>query len=458
MEIVVSKDTQIHNAPEFFKQEVRQSLTLKNPVFLEAERMNRWTGKIPEHIKCFKDDMLDGRLYVPRGFTRTVASMAKEYFVPFKCVDNTRSLPEVDFHFNGTLRPYQQTAADAAMQRRYGVIQLPTGGGKTVVALYIISQRRQPALIIVHTKELLNQWIQRIHTFLGIPKEEIGIIGNGKKLIGEMITVACVQTLYKCADEVSQHIGFLIVDEAHRTPSRVFTQAVTAFDSKFMLGLSATAFRRDGLDNLIFWHLGDLVYSMEQQDLTDNGAILPFRVKWVQTEYETDLDPSTQYTAVLSELAQDYQRNRLICRHAANQVANGGGIPMVLSDRKQHCRDIADIMKTQHGIDATVLTGDLPKKKREQVVDRLNNGDCDALVSTTQLLSEGFDCPSLGTVLLATPIKFKGRLIQSIGRALRPAEGQTHAEVIDFADSKVPVLRHSAKKRRQVYRDLNAID
>ena len=344
------------------------------------------------------------------------------------------------------------------MKRRFGVAQMPTGAGKTVVALYIIAQRKQPALIIVHTKELLSQWIERIHTFLGLPKKEIGVIGNGHKRIGDKITVACVQSLYKCAHDVSQHIGFLIVDEAHRTPSRVFTQAVTAFDSKHMLGLSATAYRRDKLDSLINWYLGDKVHSVEQSELTGNGAILPFKVKWVKTKYETFLDPSSQYTAMLSELTQDYDRNRLICREAADQASNGGGIPMILSDRKQHCRDIAKILARDHGITPTILTGDLSKKKREQVVAKLNGGDCKMLISTTQLLSEGFDCPSLGTVLLATPIKFKGRLIQSIGRVLRPSPGQTHAMVIDFEDAQVGVLKHSAKQRLKVYRDLNAIE
>ena len=456
MEIIVSNKTHLCDVPQGLERDIRRKLTLKNPAFADAEKMGRWTGDLEEYLS-FYENPAHGVLIVPRGFTRAVATMADQHNVPFECVDNTRELPPVEFTFTGQLRGYQDRAATAILKRRFGVAQMPTGAGKTIAALYIIAMRGQPTLIIIHTKELLNQWVDRIHTFLGIPKEEIGIIGNGQKRVGAKITVATVQSLYKCANEVSQNVGFCIVDEAHRTPSRVSTEAVTGFDSRYMLGLTATAYRRDGLDNLISWHLGERVHSVAQSELTDNGAILPFRVKWVKTKYETDLDPSSQYTAMLSELTQDYERNRLICREAAGQAGNGG-IPMILSDRKQHCRDIAKILNRDHGITPTILTGDLSKKKREQVVAKLNGGDCEMLISITQLLSEGFDCPSLGTVLLATPIKFKGRLIQSIGRVLRPSPGQSHATVIDFEDAQVGVLKHSAKQRLKVYKDLNAIE
>ena len=112
------------------------------------------------------------------------------------------------------------------------------------MALYILAQRKQPALIIVHTADLARQWSERIESFLNIPVKEIGRIGGGKKKIGEKITVALVQSLYKCAETVAPQVGHLIVDECHRTPSRTFTDAVTEFDARYMLGLSATPWRR----------------------------------------------------------------------------------------------------------------------------------------------------------------------------------------------------------------------
>jgi superfamily II DNA or RNA helicase len=189
--------------------------------------MGRWNGETSEYLK-FYDFAENGGMIIPRGFISQLICLCRRHNVIFEIVDRRRILPEVDFTFFGRLRPFQEQAVDAMLAKDFSTFSAPTGSGKTVMALYIIAARRQPALIVVHTKELLNQWISRIETFLGIPADGIGIIGAGKKTIGSWITVALVQSLYKCAHEVSQHIGHLIVDECHRAPSRTFTEAVTA--------------------------------------------------------------------------------------------------------------------------------------------------------------------------------------------------------------------------------------
>jgi len=456
MKIIVSNKTTIIDAPSSLEREIWGRLTIENPAYLAAEKRGRWTGDIDQRL-CLYDQPDTGVLEVPRGFTNAIAKMANQNGISFQLEDQTRCMDPVDFHFHGTLRGYQQQAASAAQERRFGVVSLATAAGKTVLTLYIIAERKQPALVVVHTKALLKQWIDRAHEFLGIPVEEIGIIGDGQKRIGDRITIAMVQTLYKCKDDVAPVIGHLVVDECHRCPSKIFTEAVTAFDSKYMLGLTATAFRRDGLTKLIYWHLGDRVHTIDRKELTDTGAILPFGVKWVKTDFTTSLDPSGQYSAMLSELTQDLERNRLVCREAAAQVKTSPGIVLALSDRKEHCRLIAEVLDRDHGIAPTILTGDLSTKARERVEAKLKNGDCRVLVATGQLIGEGFDLPALGAVVLATPIRFEGRLIQFIGRALRPSTGQGHATVVDFLDVNVGVLESSARKRLAVYRNQGAI-
>ncbi len=193
-------------------------------------------------------------LVIPRGYARQLILLCRHYDIPYQIEDQRRVLAEADFKFNGQLKSFQEKAVRVMLSKDFGTLSAPTASGKTVMALYMIAQRRQPALIVAHTKELAFQWVNRIGDFLGIPEKDVGFIGGGKKDIGEKITVALVQTLYKCADEVARHIGYLIVDECHRSPSRTFTEAVTAFDSKYMLGLSATPWRRDKLSVLIFWH------------------------------------------------------------------------------------------------------------------------------------------------------------------------------------------------------------
>ena len=449
MRAQISNKILLQDVPPSFGRLLTERLTLLNPKWADNQKMGRWQGSTPKFLKFYT--WTDNGLLVPRGMVNRVVELAERHKVPhITLTDKTRALPEVDFQFIGSLRPYQKKAANAIATQNQGVFHAPTGSGKTVVSLAVIAERRQPALIVVHTKELMNQWVDRVHSFLGIPVDEIGIIGGGKMKVGERITVAMIQSLYKCAHEVSQHVGFLICDEVHRAPSRTFTEAASAFDSKFTLGLSATPYRRDGLTKLINFYFGDQVAAVDQKALTESGAILPFVVKWVKTEFKTDLDASSQYSAMLSELTQDAVRNRLVCSEAAGQVKAGEGIPLVISDRKAHCQAIAGFLGSIHGIRATVLTGDLSGKQREQVVARLNAGNCQCLVATGALIGEGFDLPALGAVILATPIRFKGR-------ALRPSPGQDMAVVIDFMDSKVGVLKASARARAQVYRSRGAL-
>lgn len=245
-------------------------------------------------------------------------------------------------------------------------------------------------------------------------------------------------------------VGYLIVDECHRTPSRTFTEAVTAFDSKYMLGLSATPWRRDGLSRLIYWHLGDVVHEIKSEELIETGDILPAEVVIKETDFNTLLDPSEEYSRMLSELTKDGKRNLQIVQDIISEANNGGGICLVLSDRKAHCETFKALL-SGHGVKAELLTGEVSNKDREAIVDRLNNGHIKVLIATGQLIGEGFDCKGLSTLFLTTPIKFSGRVIQYLGRVLRPAPGKDKAKVYDYIDHRVGVLRAAAKARQRVY-------
>jgi superfamily II DNA or RNA helicase len=277
----------------------------------------------------------------------------------------------------------------------------------------------------------------------------VGRIGGGKQIVGDKITVALVQSLYKCAPEVAPFIGNLIVDEAHRCLSRTFTEAVTAFDCRFMLGLSATPWRRDGLSRLIYWYVGDVVHQVDAAALVEAGHVLEAEVVWRKTDFEPTLDPSTEYSKMLSELTRDPARNALIADDVAREAGNGGGVLLVLSDRKAHCETLVELLEDR-GVKAHLLTGDLGNGERQAVVAALNGGGVKVLVATGQLIGEGFDCRELSTLFLATPIRFSGRLLQCLGRILRPMGGK-EARVFDFVDSRVGVLEHAVRERARVY-------
>ncbi len=427
-------------------QAVKQRLTMPNPKYAEAEKMNRSTWNIDRELK-FYDERADG-LVCPRGCAAKLYHLCERMGEDIQIIDNRRTLDPVDFHFAGELRTLQQQAVDGMLARDSGLLESPTGSGKTTMALYLIAERGQPTLIIVHTKELLNQWIDRIETFLGIPRDEIGVIGSGKSHIGTRITVATVQTLYKRVDEVVPHIGHLVCDECHRAPSRMFTEAVNAFDARYRLGLTATPWRRDKLSKVIFWTMGDVTGRIDKQDLVQAGNLCPAEVRWVKTEFSTLTDASEFYSKVLSELTENDTRNRLVCKTVAEN--NGHGITLILSDRKAHCDALQNILSDVHGIHAEVLTGSTSPKDRERIITALQDGECQYLIATGQLIGEGFDLPGISTVFLTTPVKFSGRLIQYIGRALRPAPGKDKAVIFDFVDDH-GIFEASARARAYTY-------
>ena len=388
---------------------------------------------------------------MPRGYMGQLIRRCRKDGIEYLIHDNRRTLSLLDFTFIGMLKPFQKAAVEALGPKHFGTFSAPTGSGKTIMALALIADRRQPTLIIVHTQDLADQWVNRVETFLNIPEAEIGRIGGGKKKIGTHITVALVQSLYKCAEEIAPHIGFLIVDECHRCPSRTFTEAVSLFDSKYMMGLSATPWRRDNLSQLIFWHLGDVQYSINKNQLIDSGDILNAEIVERQTEFKAHHDPTKAYSKMLAELTADDQRNRLIASDVAIEAEKTDGICLVLSDRKQHCETLRALLTFRHKIAAEVLTGDVDASQRVHILKKLAEGNIKVLIATGQLLGEGFDCPNLSSLFLTTPIRFSGRVLQYIGRVLRPAPGKHQARIFDYVDVHVGVLKSAAGARQRVY-------
>jgi superfamily II DNA or RNA helicase len=450
MKIIIAHKLQVLDAPPELRQAMIGELTLENPRWAENVRMKRWNRGTPRHLRfCHRGR--EGRLFVPRGYIRRLLILARRYGVPWSIDDRRRSLPPVDFEFKGRLKPFQAKAVEKMLAKEFGTLSAPTGAGKTVMALSMIARRAQPSMVVVHTKDLARQWMSRIGAFLQIPESEIGLIGAGKERIGDRITVALVQSLYSRAEDVHSRVGHLVVDECHRIPSRCFTEAVSEFDARYMMGLSATPWRRDGLSDLIFWHVGALQHKIDPRALVAAGEVLAAEVVFRQTDFKPFSDPVAEYSRMLTELAADDRRNRLIAKDVAAEAAAGKGVCLVLSDRKHHCETLAALLRFGHGVACDLLTGDLKEEERRDVLRRLEDGGVRVLIATGQLIGEGFDSRSLTTLFLATPIRFSGRLLQYLGRVLRPAPGKAKARVFDYVDVHVGPLKAAAEARKKTY-------
>ena len=427
--------------PLDLEKALKERLTIDNPEYLAAKKYGRWIGKkLTPQLKYYEPVV--GGLTFPRGFGNQAVLMCRKLLGGDpKIVDNRKLLPEHGFVFQGALRPYQEDAVTAADNRSMGVIEAGTGSGKTVMALALIARRRQPTIIIVHTKELLYQWCERIEQFLG---EGAGVIGDGKFSVAP-VTVAIVNTARKRVTELVPHFGQLIVDECHRVPASLFTDVVSSFDCHYLLGLSATAFRSAGeMTKLIYYFMGDRIHRVDTNELKATGAILAPQV--IRTSTSFSYNYRGDYQALIKALVRHEGRNEQILGDIVRvAVEPDSGTVLVVSDRVSHCQLFTDKLR-QRGLRAELLSGQVPPDIRNTVVEQVRRGELDVLVATLQLIGEGFDCPGLSTLFLTTPISFEGRLLQVIGRIMRPAANK-RARVFDYVDENVPALMRSAKTR-----------
>ena len=446
--ITVAADCLIENISRSLEDALKKRLTIDNPEYQAAKKYGRWIGKkLKPQLKYYEP--VPRGLRFPRGFANQAVLLCREIIgTDPEIIDRRRLLGETAFDFHGILRPYQRQAVAAISQHSFGVLEAGTGSGKTVMALAVIALRRQPALVVVHTKELLYQWRQRAEEYLRCP---VGLLGDGKADI-EPLTIAIVNSARKRVAELAPLFGHLVVDECHRVPASLFTDVVSAFDCHYQLGLSATAFRRDsGMTQLIYFFMGDLTHKVDQEELAASGAIV--RPELIRRVTAFTFNYQGDYQEMIKALVIHQGRNRQIIDDILREAARPGvGIILVVSDRVSHCQLFTERLAA-HGLRAALLTGQQTPEQRMAVVAQVRDGRLQVLIATIQLIGEGFDCPGLTSLFLTTPITFEGRLLQIIGRIMRPAAGK-QARVFDYVDEAVAALRRSAWNRRQVLEEL----
>lgn len=436
----------INDISEMVLNELKKYLIFENPEWIAKERMNRWNGNIPKYLKFIEHRNND--IIIPRGFIGQLTEILKRNYTQFEILNNSRILPEVKFQFSGELYDFQVRAVEAVLLKEFGVLNSPPGSGKTVMALKIIAERRQPALVVVHSKELFYQWRERAESFLDLGADEIGLIGDNKFRIGSRLTIAIVNTLSQKLNLVKDQIGFLVVDECHRIPAKTFMEVVKYFDCRFLLGLSATPYRADGLTEVIHFFLGETTYKIDTTELRAEKRIMSAELITRVTDF--DFNYRDDYGKMIDALVKNVNRNTLIMRDVVTQK-NEPGMILILTDRIEHAQYFYNEL-VKSGIEARLLTGEIGTKQRKQIVLELNGGGVKVLVATSQLIGEGFDLRALSAIFLTTPIKFSGRLKQYIGRILRMAPGKERALIYDYQD-KPSVLKASYWSRLKAYKD-----
>ena len=370
----------------------------------------------------------------------------------FGAVPSTRDVaqtPAAHWEFAGSIRPAQRPVVDSFLlpEPHDGVISLHTGGGKTICALYIASQLRVPALVIVHNTFLRDQWEDRIKSFL--PKARIGRVqADVCEVADRDVVIVMLQTLSmkELNADLFKPIGLVIVDECHHIASEVFVQALPKITSRYMLGLSATPDRKDELMYVINWFLGPMLYKSDTGDSVDTKvAVEVFEYVNKDPKFNEIVLSSQGFVSVpimVNKLADCEHRTAWLCQIIADVVEEGRQV-LVLSDRVEHCKDILEGLSPEVRETACILSQKVSSAKRTEFC-----ADKKILIATYSMCKEGFDVPSLNTLVMATP---RPDIDQIVGRILRVEKSKRtiHPLIVDIVD---PQFRRQFGARNSLYK------
>lgn len=414
--------------------------TFKNPRFIENERAGRNNWKTPQEILTFQSDK--NSLVFPRGYLPNLLSNLSNYEPQITDLrtENIIIYPELK---NTQLRPYQERSAGAAMKVEQGIIVAPTGSGKSLIGLEIIRQRKQKALIIVHKKYIADQWLRLIKDRFCL---EAGFIGDNKWSIGEEITVALVQTLARREDYSGLScFGLVIMDESHHAPAQTYFDVLNSLPAKYRYGLSATPNRCDGLEDIIYRAIGSVIITISRDEVENIGSTVPVKVYSIDTGF--NLGRLNSWNEYLSAITSSENRNAFI----ADLALDAGNGALVLCDRVEHAKYISKILHKKQ-VDHVLVHGKLPKIERELAMSKAQTATI--TVGTTGLLGEGIDLAHWTSLILASPISSSTKLMQAVGRIVRPSKRKTGCIVYDLKDN-CGFSGASFNKRKETYRKHN---
>jgi superfamily II DNA or RNA helicase len=429
----------------------------QNPAFYSAQAMRLSTFGIPRVVACA--ELLSNHIALPRGCRERIEDLVGGLNVDLRWQDERNSGDGIETRFLGTLTKEQQTAVAALLQHDTGVLAATTGFGKTVVAAAIIAARKVSTLILVHRRQLMEQWVARLRSFLNLSEDGIGEIGGGVRKPTSVIDIAMIQSLAHggVVDDLVAEYGQLIVDECHHLSAVSFEAVARHAKAKFVLGLSATVTRKDGHHPIIFMQCGPVRFRI---DARSQAAERPFGHRVVPRRTCFLLPPALEQQRppiqqVYAALAADEARNVMIFNDVL-QALEDRRSPVILTERKDHGLLLADRI-SRFARNVIVLTGGMKAKQRRAAMQRLGgvaSTDERVLIATGRYIGEGFDDARLDTLFLAMPISWKGTLAQYVGRLHRLYPVKREVIVYDYVDEAVPVLKRMSEKRARGYKSL----
>lgn len=462
--------------PPALRNRLVRLAAFQNPDFYRAQAMRLPIYNKPRVVHCAEDHAK--HIGLPRGCLEEVSELLGSLKIKLVLSDERCAGEPLEVAFRGQLRPEQAVAAEAMRRHETGVLSATTAFGKTVLAAWLIAQRGVNTLVLVHRRQLLEQWIERLSAFLGLPAKQIGRLGGGRKELTGTLDVALVQSLVH-QDEVNDcvaHYGHIVVDECHHLSAHSFELVARRAKAKFFTGLSATVARKDGHHPIIFMQCGPVRHRVDARQqaarrpfthsvlvrptgFRDEGGILP------EAGGEPG-NPRHEFQRLYDRLWRDPKRNAMLCADVLSALRDGR-FPLVLTERTEHLDMLAESLSAE-GVNVVALRGGMGRRALQEALARL--GECDSrpaivgppengrgrpmLLATGRFIGEGFDHPRLDTLFLALPVSWRGTVAQYVGRLHRLHEGKREVRVYDYADLNVKMFANMFDRRCRGYESL----
>ncbi len=424
----------------------------QNPEFYRAQAMRLSTFGKPRIIHCGEE--FPQHIALPRGCLDEVVELLRANKVEPSLEDQRFPGVPLDVEFHGELRPKQREAVDALLAHDDGVLSATTAFGKTVIGAWMIARRKVNTLVLVHRRQLMDQWRDRLAVFLGLPPKRIGQIGGGKNHHTGVIDVAVLQSLNRKGEvkDLVADYGQVIVDECHHVSAFSVERVLREVKARYVLGLTATPIRKDGHHPIIFMQCGPIRFCV---DAREQAAERPFKHLVVPrlTNFRTAVEfAKPDITQLYAAIVTDKRRSELIVSDLLAAVRTSRS-PLLLTERTDHLDDFTVRLrgKVKHLI---ILKGGMGAKQRRALADSLAaipEGEDRVLLATGRYIGEGFDDARLDTLFLAMPISWRGTLQQYVGRLHRLHANKREVQVYDYVDGAVPMFTRMFEKRLKGY-------